>query len=305
MENKSNKIELKVNNIIWSKGPLRNEYSKKDTDYPSSSIDIKNIINSVTKENNIVFIRNGTGDHVKDLEYFTDHINLLKIPIILITSDGDKSMMLSQDTGHVNKILKSDMIIKWYTQNYDKSIIHPKLTHIPIGFDLHTQRWFVNNSMTDKIKYMVYKRSLSQSDKRISNRVLSDTHNSITHYERIRLFETLKDNKNIDFVNNRISFEEITDLYNKYNFVLSPRGNGLDCHRTWELFLAGAIVITKTSCLDDMFIKHNLPVVILKDWDELNENIENKLKDWYKKYIGKTSINNIFPRLTFDYWLNT
>ena len=26
--------------------------------------------------------------------------------------------------------------------------------------------------------------------------------------------------------------------YDKYNFVISPRGNGLDCHRTWELFLA-------------------------------------------------------------------
>ena len=32
---------------------------------------------------------------------------------------------------------------------------------------------------------------------------------------------------------------DITKDYNKYNFVISPRGRGLDCHRTWELFLAG------------------------------------------------------------------
>jgi hypothetical protein len=94
-------------------------------------------------------------------------------------------------------------------------------------------------------------------------------------------------------------------LYNKYNFVLSPRGGGLDCHRTWELFLAGAIVITKSSSLDEMYIKNNLPVVILKDWSELNNNLENKLKEWYIEHINKTSIDNIFERLTFKYWLNT
>ena len=99
-------------------------------------------------------------------------------------------------------------------------------------------------------------------------------------------------------------FNIITELYNSYNFVLSPRGNGLDCHRTWELFLAGVIVITKTSSLDEMFTQNNLPVVLLKDWSELNDNLENKLQDWYKEHINKTSIENIFERLTFNYWLN-
>jgi len=299
-------MDLNNNNIIWSKGPLQNEYSKKHTESPASIIEIQNIIKSVTKENNIVFIRNGSNNNVNDLELFTKHLHLLNNPIILFTTDGDRSMPSTHDYKIVKKLLKSNMIIKWYTQNYDKSVIHPKLKHFPIGFDLHTPNWLVNNSISEKIKYMIKIRNNCPTDKRISTKILSDTHLSNSHPDRKRLYGLLKNNKHIYFLDNKLSFTEVTMLYNQFNFVLSPRGNGLDCHRTWDLFLAGVIVITKTSSLDDMYIKHNLPVVILKYWCELNENnLETKLNQWYNTYINRTSINNIFPKLTFNYWLNT
>jgi len=293
-------------NIIRSKGPIYNDYSKKQTESSSSIAEIKNIINSVTNENNVVFIRNGSSKNINDLDLFADNLHLLRIPIILITSDGDRSMPSTHDVNKiVKKILMSNMIIKWYTQNYDKSIIHPKLSHFPIGFDLHTPQWLVNNSISEKIKYMVNTRNMHPVDNRISNKILSDTHLSITHPDRARLYKLLENNKSIHFVDKQKSFTEITNLYNNYNFALSPRGNGLDCHRTWELLLAGVIVITKTSSLDNMYKKHNLPVVILKHWCELNDNLEDKLNEWYKIYIEKTSLENIFPRLTFDYWLKS
>ena len=99
------------------------------------------------------------------------------------------------------------------------------------------------------------------------------------------------------------SFVEITKDYNKYNFVLSPRGNGLDCHRTWELFLAGVIVILKTSSLDEIYTNNNLPVVILQDYEELKDITEDTLQKWYKTHNDKTDVNNIFPRLKYDYWI--
>lgn len=299
-------MDLNSNNIIWSKGPIHDDYSKKQTELSSSTTEIQNIIKSVTQQNNILFIRNGSSKNVSDLDLFVENLHLLPIPIILITSDGDRSMPQSHDLNKiVYKLLRSNMIIKWYTQNYDKSIKHPKLSHFPIGFDLHTPQWLVNNSISEKIKFMVKSRNESPTDKRISNKILSDTHLSITHPDRIRLYKLLKNNRVIDFINNKLSFSEITNLYNKYNFALSPRGNGLDCHRTWELLLAGVIVITKTSPLDDMYKKHNLPVVILQHWCELNDNLDYKLNKWYNMYIDKTSIDNIFPRMTFDYWLKS
>jgi hypothetical protein len=298
-------MELNLQNMIWSKGPIRNHYSTKPTEYASPNTDIIHLINSVTEQHNIIFIRNGSTEYVTDLFLFATNLELLKHPIILITSDGDRSMLQSHKQSTIQTILNSDKVIKWYTQNYDKSILHPKLKHYPIGFDLHTASWFINNSVDEKIKFMVNMRKSKSTESRVYNKILSDTHNSITHQERIELFNTIKKNPNIDFVNKKIPFNIITEIYNNYNFVISPRGNGLDCHRTWELFLAGVIVITKTSSLDEMYTQNNLPVIILKDWSELNDNLECKLEQWYNEHIDKTKIENIFERLTFNYWLNT
>lgn len=295
--------DLSINNIIWSKGPLRNGYSEVQTETSSSKNTIMQIINS-TPTNNIVFIRNGSNSCLSDLVIFADNLELIKCPIILITTDGDRDMPSSHEQRTITKILGSNMIMKWYTQNYDGSIKHPKIKPFPIGFDLHSPQWLINNSIASKITFMINTRILSPTNTRIKNKILSDTHNSFTHMERVDLYNMIQNNPNIDF-SPSMSFSAITELYNKYNFVLSPRGGGLDCHRTWELFLAGVIVITKTSSLDEMYTKNNLPVVILKDWNELNDNLDTKLSNWYTEHIDKTTMDNIYPRLTFNYWLQT
>jgi hypothetical protein len=69
--------------------------------------------------------------------------------------------------------------------------------------------------------------------------------------------------------------------------------------------MAGCIVITKTSSLDEMFISNKLPVVILNDWTELEcDDLDKKLELWYQTYIPYTSIQNIYPKMSFDYWIN-
>jgi len=285
--------------ILWSKGPIRNLYSYKHTEHPARELEIINLIKNAK---DIIFIRNGSSDLMNDLYYFSNNIDKLEKPIILITADGDKSVPSSYSKDTISKILNNSKIKSWYTQNYDRSIIHSKLKHLPIGLDLHTNQWLINNNIGQKIQFMMKCRKESPTYKRISNKIFSETHNSITHPERRLLYLKLKKNPHIIF-SNRKSFIKITKDYNKYNFVLSPRGNGLDCHRTWELFLAGVIVITKTTPLDHMFIDNNLPVVILKEWDELNDDLPNKLNKWYRANIDKTSQANILPKMIFDYWI--
>lgn len=136
-----------------------------------------------------------------------------------------------------------------------------------------------------------------------SNKIYSDSHNSISHNDRIIVRDLIENNELFILENSRIDFEDITKKYNEYNFVISPRGNGIDCHRTWELFLAGAIVILKTSSLDDMFLKNNLPVIILKDWSELNNLTSDHLEKYLKENREKRSLENILPKLSFRYWI--
>lgn len=291
---------LTEKNLIWSKGYLNNEYSKTPTEKPTNENEIISLIENV---DDVIFIRNGSSRRMTDLNIFANNLHRLTKPCILITSDGDRPVPSSYDKFICNKILNNLNIKKWYTQNYDKSIIHIKLAHYPIGFDLHTDRWLVNNSISEKINFMINCRNKNPTDKRIVNKIFSDTHHSISHPIRSEIHNIIKSNPIFELSEKRKSFIDITEEYNKYNFVLSPRGNGLDCHRTWELFLAGVIIITITSSLDDMFINNNLPVVILQDLDELKGITKEKLNEWYEININKTDVNNIFPKLTYKYWI--
>jgi len=310
--------------LINSKGIDISSYSLLETETCSTSSVIIKHINDTLKNNNILWIRNGSFDvnniNIKDKTHTTDtdldllakNIYLINKPIILITQDGDRSVPSSYNLSTVNTILNSKFIIKWFTQNYDRTIIHQKLNFIPIGFNLHTKLWLINNSYKDKINFMFSNAKLSfKNNNKINNKILCD-YNAYTHTpstlifknDRFNLFQSLKNNNLIEFLTTNTSFQDITKKYNKYLFILCPRGNGLDSHRIWEVLLAGSIPIITSSPLDIMFIKHNLPVIILSDWNELNNNLTNKLSLWQKKFKSLTYPKNIYPKFNFNYWIN-
>lgn len=298
-----------INRLITSKGCVDNSYKFKGTESSSSQDEIINLIKNF---NRVIFIRTGSSSKINDLDIFSVNLNYLNKDCILVTSDGDRTVPLSYNDKTVELILNNTFIKKWYSQNLNKKDLNEKmykshinlnkLEYFPIGFDFHTTRWFINNSAQDKIKYMIKIRQERGLDNRY-NKIYSDSHNSVSHNDRRIVKDLIKNNRLFELENFRINFAEITKKYNEYNFVISPRGNGIDCHRTWELFLAGAIVILKTSCLDDMFLKNNLPVIILKDWSELNNLTIEDLERYLKENREKRSLENILSRLTFKYWL--
>jgi hypothetical protein len=80
----------------------------------------------------------------------------------------------------------------------------------------------------------------------------------------------------------------------KYTFVLSPQGNGIDCHRTWEALCLGCYPIVKTSGLDPLF--DDLPVWIVNEWTEVTaENMKQKESEFNSKEFK-------LEKLTLKYW---
>ncbi|CAJ1970228.1 unnamed protein product [Cylindrotheca closterium] len=55
----------------------------------------------------------------------------------------------------------------------------------------------------------------------------------------------------------------------KHRFVISPPGNGLDTHATWEALLCGCIPIVPRSDLDRVF--DDLPVWLVDSWEEVTD----------------------------------
>ncbi len=100
-----------------------------------------------------------------------------------------------------------------------------------------------------------------------------------------------------------VNISALPAIYNRnrqYPLWLSPRGNGLDCHRTWEAFYLDIIPIVWNSTLNPLFV--DLPVIILNDWRDITEQfLRTKLNEIAKKKIKSPSVYR-FDKLRFSYW---
>ena len=90
----------------------------------------------------------------------------------------------------------------------------------------------------------------------------------------------------------------LDDIIN-HKAVVSPRGNGLDCHRTWEaLYLKRAPIMKWTPSIHTF----DLPIVWLPSWDALAfrksdvlAEIDACLQDIYE--------NKNMQALSMKYWI--
>lgn len=87
------------------------------------------------------------------------------------------------------------------------------------------------------------------------------------------------------------------DLQNS-EFVLSPRGFGIDSIRTWEALYAGAIPVVETDKIDRVY--EGLPVIIVRDMTKITLGQLRKKREEMKANIESFKLERLFA----DYWLN-
>ena len=75
--------------------------------------------------------------------------------------------------------------------------------------------------------------------------------------------------------------------------VICPEGNGIDCHRIWEVLLLGRVPVVKKSKIMSHF--HDLPILYVDEWIEI-KNIE-LINQKYNLVR-----NNSAEKLNFKYW---
>jgi hypothetical protein len=204
------------------------------------------------------------------------HINA---PFILISHNSDLPA-----PGKYKKYLNDANLIAWFGQN-GNCIDHPKFCAIPIG--LENRYWKLHNINTvARLRAQKYEKK----------HLLYMNFNEKTNKDARSHVADLFKNKPFCHMQTRKPFEEyLIDLAQSY-FVLSPAGNGLDCHRTWEALLMGAIPVVKHSTLDPMF--EQLPVVLIDDWSHVTEEfLETKLIDMQQQKYD-------YERMFSAYWIN-
>lgn len=213
-------------------------------------------------------------------EFFSNIHPKIANPYILITHNGD--LPVPREFGYM---LNDPKIIAWFGQNIEYS--HPKLHAIPIG--IANRYWGHGN-----INIVAEVQNLISS---CTRNIFLYMNFSPSTYEPVRPYvHQLFKNKEFCTVSGQKDFRSYLSDLARTKFVLSPRGNGLDCHRTWEALYMGAVPIVISSPIDPLF--EGLPVVIIHDWNEITrEFLEAKWEE-----IMNTEY--LMERRYAGYWLN-
>ncbi|MFA6066649.1 MAG: hypothetical protein WC707_05715 [Candidatus Babeliaceae bacterium] len=215
--------------------------------------------------------------------FFTMIFPRIKHPIIIISHNGDWPA-----PNKWASYLDDPKIIMWFGQNCDIAP-HEKFCPIPIG--IANPIWkhgnpFIFDAVLD---YIDNKKNIDKRSQLYIN-FASDT--NIIRSKLCMLFQE----KPFVHCAARMSLVRYLFDLSQYKFILSPFGNGLDCHRTWEALLVGTIPVVKTSTIDTLY--KDLPVIIVQDWDEITEDfLEEQYEKIKKQYFNK-------EKLFMDYWIN-
>jgi hypothetical protein len=218
----------------------------------------------------------------------------IRVPIVLVTGDCDQTMpfdVLSEQ--QFKQFMAHPNLLAWFSQNL--VLEHPKLHQIPIGMDYHTlsenthHPWGPQQTPQNQ-EYMltqIQKREGVRERKAYANFQFSMQ----TRYAQDRR-DALKEipADAVYYEPSLVNRFKTWVKQSKYEFVISPFGGGLDCHRTWEALALGSIPIIHSSPLNKMF--EGLPVIIVDSWTDIS----------FMKSPSIQKDPSLYPKLTLKYW---
>jgi FkbM family methyltransferase len=281
-----------------SRGLLKSCNVKSTTPYSSIQQLINYDFSKIIDGNTIYICSNAIPSFIKIL----DQINH---KIILVSGDCDETVPddLFTNTSDFLQFIENDKIIHWFSQNWVGS--HPKVTGIPIGLDYHTisnndgHEWGNNISPGNQEQQLIDIKNNSLPFWKRTVKCYSNFHFFTTTkfgYDRIDAIDKI--NKDlVEYEPNKIKRIDTWKNQSNYAFVISPHGNGLDCHRTWEALCLGCIPIVKSSKLD--YLYSELPVLIVDNWSDITAEL---LMSTIKAYTY-TIFN--YDKLKLQFWVQT
>jgi hypothetical protein len=227
---------------------------------------------------------------------------------VLATGSADESWPL-QSLGNTPEalavataFLENPLFVGAFAQNVDMK--HPKIASVPIGLDFHTiarpelaeaHAWGAAVSVPAQEAELLRLRCALPP---FSARPLAAVMNFKLAGRGIR-------NHVHGLLSGQPGFEWVDDMkradmwrsYGSYSFVVSPRGYGNDCHRTWEALALGTAVIVKyDEFLAPLF--EDLPVIQVRFWEDVTTE---RLAQWKADLVARWHTFR-FEKVRAAYW---
>ncbi|CAF0788612.1 unnamed protein product [Adineta steineri] len=282
-----NKTKLEPNVFLY----YHHATSGRNSSYPFISGDtfraFSDYVYDETRTDNLSSVKYGEIVFVKtDMlsNFFTSSFESIREPFVLISHNSDYSA-----PGRYEKYLSDPKVLHWYASNLNVKNLQ-KISPIPIG--LANTRWPQGNLDNITFAFKNHRKPWSQRTTFLYVNFAVGT-NVAQRTKALSQASTIKD---VEIVKEKITFETYLEQIGNSKFVLSPPGNGLDCHRTWEALLMGAVPIVLASGLDPLFTKTRS--IIINDWSKLSYN--------FLSSFNSSLDDNYEPDVLYaEYWRET
>ena len=213
------------------------------------------------KKNDIIWIKS---DFLG--QFFSSRFNEITEPFIIIAHNSDYST-----PGDLVRFLDDKRILAYFTVNKDRN--HPKVFGIPIG--IMNPIWKAGNGS----RFREFMTDIPPFEDRFINIYLN--FNPSTNNQRTKWFNHFKKFPYVWIPPKRTHSQYLSDL-KRSKYVVSPPGNGLDCHRTWESILMGAIPIILSTSIDEVY--QDAPVLVVDDYANVTPQMLETFKPptWHR-----------------------
>lgn len=181
--------------------------------------------------------------------------------------------------------------------------VSDKVTPIPIGVEIEelTTReghGMINDGIFEKKPYLLGEIRPTKLDN--VNKIYSNFNISTNYWVRKPLLDFCMTNDNY-VVGGGLSYGGFVDQVTSHIATLSPRGNGIECIRTYEVLYLNSIPIVfgdfnEYKAINEKIYK-NLPVVFLYNYEQLNDF------SYIEKRIFEVK-NNSKESLDYYYWVD-
>lgn len=220
----------------------------------------------------------------------------------------------------IERVLADDNVLCWFVENYEFPRHHldtGKVVPLPLGMNYHKLDPKAPNKAGDMGTparpgaQQAQLKTIRDEIAPITERPLKvycnfqlnmDTflrhhHAQVRAEARAEAIEALKDKPFALLEPRQTTRNDVWRRHQEAAFEASPRGNSIDCHRTWEALLLKTIPIVKTTPLDPLY--DGLPVVIVSDWSEVTEDNLRRWRDEFAPWFDQP----LPPELYSNHWI--
>jgi hypothetical protein len=223
------------------------------------------------------------------LPYFIEKcLPTITRPFVLVTGDSDVTIDPAQYKGLVD----SPQLLAWYGQNMINPI--PKCIQMPIGLDYHTlwanpmHKWGSPGAPKEQEAIL---KGITLGERLCKIYV---NFGALDKYGDRRSALSTIPPELMTLQLKPVPRTLVWKFTARHAFVLSPFGNGLDCHRTWEALALGAIPIVRGRHFAPMF--EGLPVLMVDSWSDVTSELLQK----------SMNLRATKPeKLTLAYWVHS